>query len=108
VGEHTATKDPAYRDVVYLEQLALPETILTVPEPTLRAFASHGDLGRTKDLDRQADQRKLDAAPWLDAITRELEIEGVESFRESYQEVLGCIEARQAHVAAVSPRSANV
>jgi transaldolase len=92
----TATKDPAYRDTVYLEQLALPSTILTVPEPTLRAFADHGDVDRTAVIDHQATAQTLAAAEAVDlaAITAELEAEGVEAFAASYQELLACIEQR--------------
>jgi transaldolase len=81
----TATKDPAYRDVVYLEQLALPGTILTVPEATLHAFADHGDLRRTE---------AFAAWPADRAITAELEREGVEAFCDSYRELLAAIEER--------------
>jgi transaldolase len=92
----TATKDPAYRDVLYLEQLALPGTILTVPEATLRAFADHGDTGNAAPLDLAAAQRTLAAADAVDlpAITADLEREGVEAFAKSYRELLGCIEQR--------------
>jgi transaldolase len=92
----TATKDPAYRDVVYLEQLALPGSILTVPEPTLRAFADHGEPDRTKPFDRPATERLLAGATavGLPAITAELEREGVEAFSASYRELLSCIEER--------------
>jgi transaldolase len=90
----TATKDPAYRDVVYLEQLALPGTILTVPEPTLDAFADHGDLGRTTPLDLPGDERTLRGAVDLAAITSELEREGVEAFCRSYVQLLDAIEQR--------------
>ena len=89
----TATKDPAYRDVMYLEQLALPGSILTVPEPTLHAFAEHGDPGRTEPLDAPASERAL-AAVDLPAITAELEREGVEAFRASYRQLLDAIGAR--------------
>jgi transaldolase len=92
----TATKDPAYRDVMYLEQLGLPGTILTVPEPTLRAFADHGEPGATAPLDRRAAERVLAAAPGLREITDELEREGVEAFCDSYRELLRDIELRVA------------
>jgi transaldolase len=95
----TATKDPAYRDVVYLEQLGLPGSILTVPEPTLRAFADHGDPDRMEPLDREAAERALAATPDLPGITAELEREGVESFSASYDELLECIEERVAALA---------
>jgi transaldolase len=89
----TATKDPAYRDVVYLEQLALPGSILTVPEATLRAFADHGEPHRTEPLDSHAAERALSAVD-LAAITSELEREGVEAFCSAYRELLAAIEQR--------------
>jgi transaldolase len=89
----TAVKHPAYRDVRYLEQLALPGSILTVPESTLRAFADHGDPERTEPLDRHDDER-LTTAVDLPAIALELEREGVEAFRASYDELLDDIERR--------------
>jgi transaldolase len=91
----TAPKDSAYRDVVYLEQLALPGTILTVPEATLHALADHGDLSRMEPYDLHAAERTLAGAPVdLAAITSELEREGVEAFCRSYGEVLGAIAER--------------
>ena len=98
----TATKDPAYRDVVYLEQLALPGTILTVPEATLHAFADHGDLSRTEPLDLRAAERTLRAAVDLAAITSELEREGVEAFCASYGELLAAIAERAGELRAAS------
>ena len=85
----TATKDPAYRDVMYLEQLALPGSILTVPEATLRAFADHGDPGRAEPSDRAA----LEAVD-IATIARELEHEGVAAFADDYARLLEAIEAR--------------
>jgi transaldolase len=92
----TATKDPAYRDVLYLEELALPGTIVTVPEATLRAFAGHGDAARAAPFDRQAAERTLAAGDAVDlsAITAELERDGVEAFAASYDDLLSCIEQR--------------
>jgi len=92
----TATKDATYADTLYLEQLALPGTILTIPEPTLRAFADHGDPTRTSPFDRQASERVLAAAAAVDlpAITAELERDGVAAFSASYDALLGCIEQR--------------
>jgi transaldolase len=91
----TVPKDPAYRDVVYLEELSLPDSILTVPQPTLEAFADHGVAASPRDLG--AAGRALSAtarAVDLDAITAELEREGVEAFGDSYRELLACIENR--------------
>jgi transaldolase len=105
----TATKDPAYRDTVYLEQLALPGTILTVPEPTLHAFADHGDAERTAPIDQQATAQTLAAgqAVDLDAITAELETEGVEAFAASYRDLLACIDER-AHALRAGSLSTHV
>jgi transaldolase len=89
----TATKDPAYRDVVYIEQLALPGSILTVPEATLRAFADHGEPHRIEPLDIRASERALSAVD-LVAITSELEREGVEAFFSAYRKLLTAIEQR--------------
>ena len=90
----TATKSPAYRDVMYLEQLALANTILTVPEPTLVAFADHGDPARTRPTDDRAAEQVLGAAALLREVTAELEQEGVEAFCQSYGELLESIRGR--------------
>ncbi|MDQ3933084.1 MAG: transaldolase [Actinomycetota bacterium] len=90
----TATKNPEYRDVMYLEQLALPDTILTVPEPTLLAYADHGEPGLTAPLDDEAAERVLAAAPLLAEVTKELEREGVEAFCASYRDLLESIRER--------------
>ncbi len=94
----TATKDPAYSDVLYVEELIAPGVINTMPEATLRAFADHGDAGRAFDPSspspvetlRRAAQARLD----LTAVTTELEHEGVRSFCDSYRDLLTCIETK--------------
>ena len=90
----TATKSPEYRDVMYLEQLALPNSILTVPEPTLLAYADHGEPSLTGPLDDEAAERVLDAVDLLAKITEELEREGVEAFCASFDELLESIRER--------------
>ena len=94
----TGTKDPAYSDVLYVEELIAPEVINTMPDATLRAFADHGDVGRALDVDAGAAEETLrrgsDAGIDLDSITAELEREGVDSFCASYHELLECIEAK--------------
>jgi transaldolase len=97
----TASKNPAYRDVLYLEGLALPDSILTVPQPTLEAFADHGTPQDAPSADTAA--RALEAATAgvdLDAITAELEREGVEAFGDSYRDLLACIEECASNVGA--------
>ena len=88
----TATKDPAYSDVLYVEQLIAPGVINTMPEATLRAFADHGDA--TLAFDRHgADaahilHRATDVGLDLDAITAQLERDGVRAFCDSYNKLL--------------------
>jgi transaldolase len=94
----TGTKDPAYSDVLYVEELIGPEVINTMPEPTLRAFADHGGVGRPLGVDTSAAEGVLAAARAagvdLDAVTAELEREGVRSFCDAYHELLDCIEGK--------------
>ncbi len=91
----TGTKDPAYSDVLYVEQLIAPGVINTMPEATLRAFADHGSVGAEMTAEAGAAEATLRAAGEagvdLDAITRELERAGVRAFCDSYSELLSRI-----------------
>jgi transaldolase len=97
----TGTKDPAYSDVLYVEQLIAPGVINTMPEPTLRAFANHGDADAGFGEDTGADTLRRAAAAGVDlaAITAELERAGVRSFCDSYQALLACLETKLARYA---------
>jgi transaldolase len=94
----TGTKDPAYSDVLYVEELIAPDVINTMPEATLRAFADHGNVADTVRVFVVAAKATLcrahDAGIDLDAITAQLEREGVRSFCDSYHELLACIESK--------------
>src|SRR3954469_7491010 len=94
----TGTKNPAYSDVLYVEQLIAPDTVNTMPETTLRAFADHGRITRTLDVPDVASEETLrraqEAGVDLAAITAELERDGVRSFCASYRELLDSIETR--------------
>ena len=92
----TGTKNPAYSDVLYVDELIGPGVINTMPIATLRAFADHG-VGRptlpaagARSVLAEAEADGLDLA----ALTTELEREGVEAFRAAYRELLDCIEAK--------------
>ena len=95
----TGTKDPAYPDVLYVEQLIAPDVINTMPEATLLAFADHGQVGPSLDGEPEAPAAVILAAAAegvdLPAITQELEREGVEAFCDSYRELLECIELKR-------------
>jgi transaldolase len=94
----TGTKDRAYSDVLYVEELIAAEVINTMPEATLRAFADHGDVRGALSLDAGAAEETLrlaaDAGIDLPSVTAELEREGVRSFCDSYHQLLDCIETK--------------
>ena len=79
-----------------MAELVGPDVISTMPQQTLRAFADHGRVARTLDADPHAAERTLadlaGAGVDLAAATSELEREGVQSFCDSYHQLLGCIE----------------
>src|SRR3989440_1417672 len=94
----TSTKNPAYRDVMYVEGLIGPATVNTMPEETIRAFQDHGvvDLTLTKDVDAA---RKLfldlrETGVDYDDVTHTLEVEGVQKFSDSFQELLDGISTK--------------
>ena len=94
----TGTKDPTYSDVHYIDNLVAPDVINTMPEATLRAFADHGNAGRTLSLNAHSAEDLLrDAAAAgidLDPITAELEREGVDAFGDSYRDLLATIQTK--------------
>ena len=101
----TGTKNPPYSDVLYVAELIGPDVVNTMPDHTLRAFADHGSISRTVDADPgQADRTLADAqAAGIDVegVAAELEREGVQSFCDSYNQLVDCIEARLGVVRAV-------
>jgi transaldolase len=94
----TGTKNPDYSDVLYVSELIGPDVVNTMPEQTLRAFADHGRVAGTLDADPDAAQLTIaDAAAAgidLATVTAELEREGVQSFCDSYHQLLDCIEGK--------------
>ena len=100
----TSTKDPAYPDVYYVEALVAPDTVNTVPPETLDAYRDHGDPAvRIDEAIRDAPRHLADLQRTgidLDAITRELEDEGVAKFAASYRSLLSGIEGKVGALAA--------
>ena len=95
----TSTKNPEYRDVLYVEELIGPETVNTMPEETIRAFQDHGiaEPRLVQDLDT-AHQLFADLAKagvdYAD-VSAVLEREGVEKFAASFAELIQGIVARR-------------
>lgn len=97
----TSTKNPAYRDTLYVEELIGPNTVNTVPQVTLDAFRDHGVVRGatvTEGLDEaQAVLAQLEAAGIsLDEITAEVLEQGVQAFATSYDQLMTVIAAKRA------------
>jgi transaldolase len=95
----TSTKNPAYRDVLYVEELIGPETVNTMPEETIRAFQDHGVVDLTLERDLDEAQRVFDsvaeAGVDYDDVVVTLEREGVEKFADSFRELLGGVQVKR-------------
>lgn len=94
----TSTKNPAYSDLLYVDTLVANETVNTLPDPTLEAYADHGDANNSRllaetvrrELGTKLDQL-ADAGIALAAVTQRLEDEGVAAFISSYDELLSTV-----------------
>ena len=88
----TGTKDPNASDTLYIEALAAPDTVNTMPEKTLRAFADHGTVGGAMALDggdaEAALARFAQAGIDIDALAAQLQRDGAASFVKSWQELM--------------------
>lgn len=95
----TSTKDPAYRDVLYVEDLIGPDTVNTMPEETIAAFQDHGraDVTLTGDIEdaRGLMEGLAGAGIDYDDVTTTLEREGVEKFEDSFRDLLDGIAAKR-------------
>jgi len=94
----TGTKDPAAPDTLYLEALAAPDTINTIPEKTLLAFADHGTMSGTMAVDGADAEEVLGvfAQAGIDenALATQLQLEGAESFGKSWSDLVAVVAAR--------------
>ena len=95
----TSTKNPAYRDVLYVEELIGPDTVNTMPPATLVAFNEHGKVESRIRRDvpgaRAVFDRLTRAGVPVGALIDELESEGVRAFAKSYDDLLSALEARR-------------
>ncbi|WP_442809046.1 transaldolase [Trinickia soli] len=94
----TGTKDPAAADTLYVESLAAPDTINTVPDKTLQAFADHGELrgvlpidgGDAEDVLAQFARAGVDDV----ALAAQLQREGAQAFDRSWKDLIGRIDGK--------------
>jgi transaldolase len=95
----TSTKNPDYRDVIYVEELIGPDTVNTMPLETIEAFQDHGEAANTidEDLDgaRATFDQLADAGVDMEDVGKTLEREGVEKFAASYQELLDDVKQKR-------------
>lgn len=95
----TGTKNPNYSDTLYIDTLIGPDTVNTMPVPSLEAYRDHGKpairlsegLEEARSVMQQLAQEGIDLA----AVTRKLEEQGVESFRKDYEKLLASIEEKR-------------
>ena len=95
----TSTKNPDYRDVLYVEELIGPETVNTMPLETIEAFLDHGVVERTLDAgvdDARDTLRRIEAlGVSMRQVTDELISEGVAAFGKSFDELIATIESQR-------------
>ena len=101
----TSTKNPEYRDVMYVEELIGPKTVNTMPAETVVAFQDHGTVEPGSILEGVAEARKLierlaELGVDYDDVVLTLEAEGVQKFADSFQELLDGIRAKREQLAA--------
>ena len=94
----TSTKNLAYRDVMYVEQLIGPNTVNTMPPQTVDAFRDHGEVARTVDKDVDEAQATIDklAAQGIsiDDVTSKLLVDGIASFQKSYDSLIAGLQTK--------------
>jgi transaldolase len=101
----TSTKNPDYRDVMYVEELIGPETVNTMPLETIRAFQDHGEVRGDTVLEGVDEARALlaklaEVGVDYDDVTDTLEEEGVQKFSDSFDQIVDSIREKRASLAA--------
>jgi transaldolase len=102
----TGTKDPKASDVLYIEKLAAPLTIDTIPEKTLKAFADHGDVTGNLPLDGGDSDAVLAqfaaVGVEVESLAAKLQSDGAASFVKSWNELMAVIESKSAALQAAA------
>ncbi|MCB0955180.1 MAG: transaldolase [Ilumatobacter sp.] len=99
----TSTKNPSYPDTLYVDSLIGPHTVNTLPDATIDAFADHGTVARTIDLDVDDAQDVWSGLTAvgvdMDDVAATLEREGVASFQKSFDELLDALRVKATELA---------
>jgi transaldolase len=99
----TSVKNPAFPDTMYIDELIGPYTVNTMPRPTIAAFLDHGTVERTIDRDLSGAYKTMEdlaaAGIDIDAVTAQLEDEGIASFAKSYDSLLEGVASKRAQLA---------
>ncbi|MEN9205329.1 MAG: transaldolase [Thermostichales cyanobacterium SZTDM-1c_bins_54] len=94
----TSTKNPAYRDTLYVEELIGANTVNTIPPETLVAFLDHGQVADTLTQDLEAAQQAMQALTTLgidlEQVLADLQADGVEKFVQAFDQLLAALEAK--------------
>jgi transaldolase len=94
----TSTKNPAFPDTYYVDNLIGPDTVNTLPPATLEAFRDHGKVGRTVDKNIDQAEKALEGIEQigisLKEVTDQLEKEGVDKFAQSFHNLLRTVKLR--------------
>ena len=95
----TSTKNPAYRDVMYVEELIGADTVNTMPPQTLKAFNDHGVVEARIERDLEGARALFDRLPHLgiplEALIAQLEPEGVATFSKSFDALIAALESKR-------------
>jgi transaldolase len=102
----TSTKNPAYKDTIYVEELIGPDTVNTMPEETIMAYQDHGDpeprLERGLEQAHRVFEELAQAGVDYDDVTRTLEREGVEKFAASFEELMLALQSKRESLSPVA------
>jgi transaldolase len=101
----TSTKNPDYRDVIYVEELIGPDTVNTMPLETIEAFQDHGEVRGDTVLEGLAEAEQLlvdlrEAGVDYEDVVETLELEGVQKFSDAFTEITDSIHAKRSSLAA--------
>jgi transaldolase len=94
----TSTKNPSYRDVMYVEELIGPDTVDTMPPATIEAFSDHGVVDKTVDKKTAAAEgllKEIEAVGIsVREVTEKLLVDGIASFQKSFDELIAGLESK--------------